>query len=621
MNSQSDPPLRKIAPTVYIDLSIKGISPVGRVVERTADKELVIDFGSRRTTARPSELKFFEIAAVQEGGVRQQYLANRGTFTSDWQEDHLGVLTRLIQNAPGALRLSAIQRDALECGLVLNDKEWSGILKTLRQVPKVTIFTQQGEEFISSAPAIQPGNSIDVPLQGEPNRPEETAENAADLDAVGRYLKLGQPEVLIRAGKRLAGLDSELASAEILNFYEACLTDGETFTPHTFVRLKDLVAGDEDLAAKLLLPVLNSGLNAITGSARTDRRELAQSLLALIAAWSQYETSKPLLIPAGQSLIQLLCISPPSKAWASKGRVTIILALAADPQFSDALRDTSIWSGITWSSLVNLLRDKSVAGLLVAGLLDAEPLREEVLRPAVTARSTAKDSPARRLADLATAPEPLQTLVTDDQMSKILLAVSRKSPQVGAAIRAREDLAVSKAAPEIRAAAITQNEARMRATLQEAKTLKEQLEAQAADLLKLQDKLGTTEEKLDSAEHSVRELRDQPRKEAEVAGKQAKAIAQQSQMEIFAVLGELLSDIAPLSAGSEAVRTIQVLYERRSAAIGLESLGVPGDIVEFDPNQHEAVDKSSGKVRIRYSGYRVAGESTHVVKKAIVEAL
>lgn len=621
MNSQSDPPARKIAPTVYIDLSIEGISPVGRVVERTADKELVIDFGSKRTTARPSDLKFFEIAAVQEGGVRQQYLANRGTFTSDWQEDHLGVLTRLIENAPGALRLSAIQREALECGLVLSDKEWSGILKRLQQVPKVTLFTQKGEEFVGSAPAIQPSNSIDGPLQGEPSRLEETTENAADLDAVGRYLKLGQPEVLIRAGKRLAGLDSKSASAEILNFYEACLTDGESLTTDTFTRLKELVAGDEDLAAELLPQVLHSGINAITGDARTDRRELAQSLLALIAAWSQYETSKPLLIPAGQSLIQLLCISPPSKAWASKGRVTIILALATDPQFSGALRDTSIWSGITWSSLVNLLRDTSVAGLQVAGLLDAEPLREEVLRPAVIARSTAKDSPARRLVDLATAPEPLQTLVTEDQMSRLLLALSRKSPQVGAAIRAREDLAVSKAEPEIRAAAITQNEVRMRATLQESKTLKEQLEAQAADLRKLQDKLGATEEKLNTVEHALSELRDQPRRDAEVAGKQAKAIAQQAQMEIFTVLGELLSDIAPLSASSEAVRTVQVLYERRSSAIGLESLGVPGDIVDFDPNQHEAVDKSSGRVRIRYSGYKVAGVNTHVVKKAIVEAL
>jgi hypothetical protein len=402
MNSQSDPPLRKIAPTVYIDLSIKGISPVGRVVKRTADKELVIKFGSKHFTVPARKLKDFEIAAVQEGGVRQHYIANPGTFTSDWQENHLRVLTRLIENAPGALRLSAIQREALECGLVLSDKEWSGILKRIQQVPNVTLFTQQGEEFVGSAPAIQPGNSIDGPRQGKPNRVEETAENAADFDAVGQYLKLGQPEVLIRAGQRLAGLDSESASAEILNFYEACLTDGETFTPDTFGRLRDLVAGDEDLAAELLPQVLHSGLNAITSVARTDRDKLANSLLALIATWLQYETSKPLLIPAGQSLIQLLCIFPPPNAWSSKGaRVPIILALGAEPQFADGLQDAAIWSKVPWNSLVTLLKDESVAGLLVAGLLDAEPLREEVLRPAVIAKAKPKDSPARQFADLA----------------------------------------------------------------------------------------------------------------------------------------------------------------------------------------------------------------------------
>lgn len=610
MSSQSVPPAIKPSPVVYVRPAIAGQESVGRVLRRTPDKELIIEFGSEQITARQQDLKHHAIETVQEGGIRQRFLANRDAFATEWRREPLATLCDVVESAPGALRLGAIRREAEASGLLDqgDDKAWDRLVARLKESSGITVFDHSGAEHVATNSDGTPSDLTAEPTPTGSATSDGSEASRPATEAVLEYLVRGQPQALELASTHLAELQPDSASEEVLHSFQSCLSEDETFTPRAFGRLKKLAAASEELPTRLLRPVLTSGLDAIRDSARTDRRELADALVSVIGAWSEFDVSKLQDESTSDELIELLRIPPTPKAWSPTGpRIAIISALAENPEVVGRLSDKSIWRGVPWNALVKVLKVAPIARLLAH-----HPLRDEVLRAAVTSRSSSKDPAARRFADLITAPEPLRELVTADQISKLLMVMERQSPQLAEVLEDRGALAVARSEPGIRSDAIAQTEAELAATRSE-------LELQGGLSTSLRANVHELENQLATITQQLHEELDRPRREATLSGERVAAQARQAQIDLFRALGDLLSALAPNATADASVRTLLATYERRAEQIGLVGFGARGDEVPFDPTRHESVDDPSLTVRVRFRGYELPGDPPTIVTKAIVE--
>lgn len=610
MSSLSTPTV-KPSPIIYVRPATAGQETVGRLLERTQEREFLIEFGSERIIARQQDLKHHAIETVQEGGVRQRFLADPDNFAAQWRQEPLTTLCDLVEAAPGALRLRSIRLEAEASGLLErgDDRAWDRLVAGLREQPRISTVDLGGAEHVTTSSTADVNDDASGSTQpGSGTTDGSEAENRT-RNATLEYLVRGQPQALELASKRLAELQPETATEEVLGSLQTCLSGDETLSPRLFARLKKLAAASAELQASLLQPVLTSGLEVIRGSARTDRRELADALVSAIWAWSELDLSQLQNESTCDEIIELLQIPPSSKAWAPTGpRVATLSALAERPEVASRLNDQSVWRGVPWTALVKLLKVPPIAQLLAQ-----EPLRDKVLRAAATARASSKDPAARRFADLVTAPEPLQQLITRDQISKLLLVMERQSVQLNEALQEREDLAVARSRPGIRSAAIAE-------TASELSSTRGELESQTAQVASLQLKLQELESQLATTTHQLREELDRPRREATLAGERVAAQARQAQIDVFRALGDLLSALAPKADTDASVKTLWATYERRAEEIGLVGFGAPGEEIPFDPTRHESVDAPSTTVRVRFGGYELSGLPPTIVTKAVVEA-
>ena len=249
----------------------------------------------------------------------------------------------------------------------------------------------------------------------------------------------------------------------------------------------------------------------------------------------------------------------------------------------------------------------------IGELLASPKLHESVLRPAVADRLTANDPAAHRLADLTTAPAPLQELVSADQVSTLLLVMSRQSPQIYDALRMREGAAVAGSEAQVRADVTAELGADLTVAQADLQTQTERVASLEAELRHVGEQLETTTRQL-------REEADRPRREAALAGERMAAQARQAQIDVFRALADLLVALAPAAETDASVSTLRSTHERRAAAIGLVAFAAPGEVVDFDPTRHESVDEPTATVRVRYCGYQLLGDPPTVVTKAVVEA-
>lgn len=606
MSSQTDPSDIKASPVIYVRPAAAGQASVGRLIQRTPDRELLIDFGSEPIVARQQDLRHHGIETVQEGGVRQQFLADPDGFASAWHGNMMTTVMNLLEAAPGALRLGSIRLEAQASGLLDRQDEagWDRLVGELRKHPGITVLELSGAEHVAITETASDGRDAAPTAAGRAD--ERNGNSPPD---VLEYLRRGQPQTLEAASKQLVEQTPASATEEVLRSLQECLSDDEMLSPRLFARLKKLVAASKEWPPFLLEPVLTSSLNSIDTHARTDRRELAEALVSVIGPWTELDASSLEEERIQNQLIDLLRIAPTPKAWTPTGpRVSIISALAQRSEMTGPLSDPSIWRRVSWNALVKMLTVAPVAQLLARA-----PLRDEVLRAAVITRTSSKDRAALRFADLVTAPEPLQEFITADQISKLLLVMERQSPQLAEALMSRERLAVSRAEPEILASTTARSEA-------ELAKLKSELESHSELIVSLRTTIQELESQLTTTTQQLREEIDRPRRETALAGERVEAQARQAQIDAYRALGDLLSSLEPKAQADASVKTLLATHRRRAEDIGLIGFGTPGDQGPFDPARHESVDAPSATVRVRTGGYEIAGSPPTVVTKAVVEA-
>lgn len=602
MQSQGTSPNPKPSPMIYVRRGTDGRDRVGEILGRTPDRELRVRFGSREEVGSPRDLRQRGIESVQQGGLRHRFADDPDGFSARWRNDAISAVCELVADAPGALRVSSMRADAESCELIdaRDGTTWDELLAKLATDDRIVVTTIGESEHFAPRTTTEPG----ARPSGEHARSDD-----GDRDPVEAYLAGGSTEALGRATEVLKGLEPGAATEVVMRAFRVCLSSDESFTPVAISRLKRLAAASGGLAQALFTPVAHLAAESLVSSRRTDRRDLADAVLTVLGSWLDEDAAKARVEATAEDLLALLRLPAPSKAWTPRGgRVATISALAGTGGFDEKLTDPQIWRGVRWESLVKMLE------LGPTGELLASPkLRESVLRPAVADRMATKDPAARRLADLTTAPAPLQELVTADQVSTLLLVMSRQSAQVDDALRMREGAAVANSEPRIRADLMAELGVDLAAARAE-------LQAQTERVASLEAELRRVSEELETTTRQLREEADRPRREAALAGERMAAQARQAQIDVFRALADLLVALAPAAETDASVSTLRSTHERRATAIGLVAFATPGEIVDFDPTRHESVDEPTTTVRIRHCGYQLSGDPPTIVAKAVVEA-
>lgn len=598
MQSQGTEPTLKSSPTIYIRRGTDKHDEVGESVGRTPERELRIRFGSREEAFSPRDLRQQGVVSAQMGGVRHRFGIDPDDISSRWRDDPVSVVCELVAGAPGALNVSLIRSEAESCGLLGSGDvaTWDDLFTKLSADGRVVVTTIGDSDYLT---ARKPESS-----------PKEDRVHSADQDhdSVELYLA-GMTEALGRAAEALEGLESTEAAEVVMRAFRACVSSDESLTPAAISRLNKLSSASGNLATGLFAAMARLAAETIVTSTRTDRRDLAEAFLTLLGSWLDDDATKEHIEASAEDLLALLRLPAPSKAWKPKGpRVTTISALAATGRFDDQLTDPQIWKGVQWETLMRLLEFERTGELLVS-----PTLRESVLRPAIANRMATKEPAVRRLADLTTAPTPLQELVTVDQVSKLLLVMSRQSRQVDDALRKRELQAVADSEPRIRADVTAEVEADSAAT-------RADLEAQTEHVASLDGELHDVREQLEATTRRLRAEADRPRREAALAGERMAAQARYAQIAVFRALADLLAALAPPAEQDASIRTLRSTHEQRAVAMGLVAFATPGEVVDFDPTRHESVDEPTATVRVRHCGYQLTGDPPTVVTKAVVEA-